>query len=204
MSPADDSHHISTDSEDDIIVCDNSIQADQARLCQAKQTHDLVLRKTDASLVKKFLTISDAPHLDTKALIQKLDEVAKTVDLDKSTILAEQMKDPILGTVRSCIRKNTPPDTKSPEIQQSKGLLRYCQEFDRLPIEEEGQLFCYNEPSDKLEEENLLLCLPLSLSLACFRLGHYSELGGHMEQLKLMPMPGDSTTGLECLIGYVP
>ena len=37
---------------------------------------------------------SDAPHLNTKALIQKLDEVAKTVDLDVSTILEEQMKDP--------------------------------------------------------------------------------------------------------------
>ena len=71
-----------------------------------------MLGKTDASLVKKFLTTSDAPHLDTKALIQKLDEGAKTVDLDVSTILAEQRKDPILGAVRSWIRKNTPLDTK--------------------------------------------------------------------------------------------
>ena len=67
-NPGDDSRRISTDSEDDNIVCDISIQADQARLCQAKQTHNLVLRKTDASLVKKFLTASDAPHLDTKVL----------------------------------------------------------------------------------------------------------------------------------------
>ena len=74
-----DSHHLSTDSEDDNVVCDISIQADQARLCQAKQAHDLVLGKTDASLVKKFLSTSDAPHLDTKAVIQKLDEVAKTI-----------------------------------------------------------------------------------------------------------------------------
>ena len=78
-----------------------------------------MLGKTDASIVKKGLTASDAPHLETKALIQKLDEVAKTVDLDVSTILDEQMKDLILFTVRSWIRKNTPPDTKSPEIQQS-------------------------------------------------------------------------------------
>ena len=73
-SPGDDSHHLSTDSEDDNIVCDISIQADQARLCQAKQTHDLLLGKTVASLAKKCLTASDAPHLNTKALIQKLDE----------------------------------------------------------------------------------------------------------------------------------
>ena len=140
----------------------------------------MVLGKTDASLAKKCQTASDAPHLNTQALIQKSDEVAKTLDLDVSTILEEQMKDPALATVRSWIRENTPPDPKSPEIQQSKGLLRYCQEFNRLLIEEEGKLLCYNEPSDKLEEENLRICLPLSLFLACFRLGHYNEMGGHM------------------------
>ena len=119
-SPVNNSHHLSTDPEDDNIVCDISLQADQARLCQAKQAHDLVLGKTDASLAKKCLTASDAPHLNTKALIQKIGECAKTVDLDVSTILEEQMKDPVFGTVCSWIRKNTPPDTKSPEIQQSK------------------------------------------------------------------------------------
>ena len=179
-SPSDDSHHLSTDSEDENFVCDISTQADQARLRQAKQAHGLVLGKTDASLAKKCLTASGAPHLNIKALIQKLDEVAKTVDLDVSTILEEQRKDPVLGTVRSWIRKTTPPDAKSPEIQQSKGLLRYCQVFNRLFIEEEGQLLCYNEPSDKLEGENLRNCLPLSLFLACFRLRHYHEMGGHM------------------------
>ena len=141
-SPDNDSHHLSTDSEDDNIVCDRSIRDDQARLCQAKQAHYLVLGKTDASLAKKCLATSDAPHLNTKALIRKLDEVSKTLDLDVSTNLEEQMKDPVLGTVRSWIRKNTPLDTKSPEIQQSKGLLRYCQEFNSLLIEEEGQLLC--------------------------------------------------------------
>ena len=119
-----DSHHLGTNSEDDNIVCDISIQADQARLCQAKHAHDLVLGKSDASLGKKCLTGSDAPHLKTKALIQKLDEVVKTVDLDVPTFLEEQMKDPVLGTARSWIRKNTPPDSKWPERQQSKGDLR--------------------------------------------------------------------------------
>ena len=100
-----DSHYLGTYSEDDNILCDISIQADQARFCQAKQTHDTMFGKTDASLAKKCLAASDAPHLNTKALIQKLDEVAKTVDLDVSTILEEQMKDPALGTVRSSMRK---------------------------------------------------------------------------------------------------
>ena len=143
-----------------------------------------MLGKTVALLSKKHLTASDAPHLNTKPLIQKLDEAAKTVDLDVSTILEEQRKDPVLGTVHSWIRKNTPPDTKSPEIQQYKGLLRYYHEFNRLLIEEEGQLLCYNETSNKLEEENLHNCLLLSLFLACFQLGHYNEMGGHMVATK--------------------
>ena len=38
---------------------------------------------------------------------------------------------------------------------------------------------CYNEPIDKLSDENLQVCLPLSLFLGFFRLGHYNEIGGH-------------------------
>ena len=91
--------------------------------------------------------------------------------------MAEQVQHPVLGTVRSWIRKGTSPEPKDPAIQQSEVL--YCQEFDRLLIEEEGQLLRYNEPSDKSDEENLRICLPLSLFLACFRLGHYNEMGGH-------------------------
>ena len=143
--------------DDHIFRVDTNI--DYYRLCKAKTAHDSVLGKTDASLAKKPLTITEAPHLDTKALIFKLDEVAKSVELDVSTILAEQIKDPVLGTVRSWIRKQISPNVKSPEIQQSKCLLRYCQELDRPLIEPEGQLLCYNEPSDKLDEENLRICL---------------------------------------------
>ena len=31
-----------------------------------------------------------------------------------------------------------------------------------------------------MDDENLRICLPSSLFLACFRLGHYNEMGGHM------------------------
>ena len=44
--------------------------------------------------------------------------------------------------------------------------------------------FCYNEPSLKLNEENLRICLPLVLFLAWFRLGHYNEMGGQMGATK--------------------
>ena len=113
-------------------------------------------------------------------MITKLDDVAKAVDLDVPTILQEQLKDPVLSVVRSWVERNTSPDLRAPEIRQSKGLLRYGQELDRLLIEEHGQLLCYDEPSDSLDERNLRICLPLSLFLACFRMGHYNELGGHM------------------------
>ena len=172
------------DDDEDNLVCEVNTHADHYRLCKAKAAHDAVLGKVDTSLAKKPLTVTEAPHLDTKSLIAKLDDVAKIVDLDISTILVEQIKDPVLGTVRSWIRKGISPEPKTPEIQQSKGLLRYCQEFDRLLIEEEGQLLCYNEPTDKLDDENLRICLPLSLFLACFRLGHYNEMGGHMGAAK--------------------
>ena len=172
------------DNDEDNLVCEMNTHADNYRLCKAKAAHDAVLGIVDASLAKKPLTVNEAPHLDTKSLIAKLDDVAKTVDLDISTILAEQIKDPVLGTDRSWIRKGISPEPRTPEIQQSKGLLRYCQEFDRLLIEEEGQLLCYNEPTDKSDDGNLRICLPLSLFLACFRLGHYNEMGRHMGAAK--------------------
>ena len=162
-----------------------------------------MLGKTDVSLAKKSLTASDAPHLITKALIQKVDEVVKTKDLDASTILEEQMKDPVLGTVRSWIRQNTPLDTKSPKKQQSKGLLRYCQELNRLLIQEEGQLLCYNEPSDKLEEENLLFASLYLYSLHASDWDTTTKWVDTWEQLKPMPIPRYFTIGLDCLIGYV-
>ena len=178
--PHEDDDNPIIDDDEDNFICEINTHANRYRLCKAKAAHDAVLGKINASLAKKPLTATEATNLDTKSLIATLDEVAKIIDLDVSTILAEQITDPVLGIVRSWIRKGTLPEPKDPEIQQSKGLLRYCQEFDRLLIEEEGQLLCYNGPTDKLDDENLRICLPLSLFLACFRLGDYNEMGGHV------------------------
>ena len=155
------------------------MNADNYRRCKTKAANDAVLLKSDASPAKWTLTATEASHLDTKSLIAK-PHVAKTVDLDVSTILAEQIKDLVLETVRSWIRNRNLTGIGTPEIQQKKGLHRYCQDFDRLLIDEEGQLLCYNEPTDKLDDENLRNCLPLSLYLACFRRGNYNEWGGHL------------------------
>ena len=137
----DDVDTISADDEDNLI-CEINTHVDHYRLCKAKTAHDAVFGKIDASLAKKPLTVNETPHLDTKSLIAKLDEVAKIIDLDVSRILAEQIKDSVFGTVRSWIREGISPEPKTPEIQQSKGLLRYCQDFDRPLIEEEGQFLC--------------------------------------------------------------
>ena len=113
------------------------------------------------------------------------------------------MKDPLFGTVRAWIRKNTIPDTKSSEIQESKGLLRYRREFNRLLIEEEGELLCYNEPADKLEEESLRICLFYLYSFHACNWDTTTKWVDTWEQPKFMPMPRDFTIGLESFIGHV-
>ena len=123
--PHDDDDNLIINDDEENFICEVNPHANRYRLCKAKAAHDAVLGKIDTSLAKKPLTATEAPHLYTKSLNAKLDEVAKTIDLDVSKILAEQIKDPVLGTVRSWIRKRTLPKPKDPEIQQSKGLLRY-------------------------------------------------------------------------------
>ena len=112
----DDGDHSITDDDEDNLICEINTHADHYRLCKAKSAHDAVSRKIDASLARKPLTATEAPHLDSKSLITKLDEVAKTIDLDVSTTLAEQFKDRVLGTVRSWIQIGTLPEPKTPEI----------------------------------------------------------------------------------------
>ena len=141
---------------------------DHYRLCKARAAHDLVISDPDTLLATEKLSAEAAPHLRTQDLITKLDDIAKVVDLDVPTILQEQLKDPVLSMVRSWIEENLSPDLRAPEVRQSKGLLRFGHELDRLLIEEHGQLLCYDEPSDTLEERNLGICLPLLLFSACF------------------------------------
>ena len=132
----------------------NKFEHRQLLFVQTQSSPQRRPEKIDASLAKKTLTATEVLHLDTKSLFAKLDDVSKTVGLEVSTILAEQIKDPVLGTVRSWIRKGTSPELKTPEVQQTKRYLRNCQEFDQR-LTEEGQLLCYNEPTDKLHDKNL-------------------------------------------------
>ena len=135
---------------DEGFIFEVNINTDHYRLCKAKQAHDSVLGKLDTSWTKKARTATEAPQLDTNAVIAKLDKKSKMGDLDVSTILIEQSYDPVLGYVRCWKRKGKLPNGKSPEIQQSKVLISCCQELDRFLIEAEDQLLCCNEPLDKL------------------------------------------------------
>ena len=71
-----------TDDDEDDLICEINTHAGHYTLCKAKAAHDAVLGQIDASLTNKPLTATEAPHLDTESLIAKLDEVAKTIDLD--------------------------------------------------------------------------------------------------------------------------
>ena len=96
-----------------------------------------------------------------RELIGQLDKISKEAELNVTTILQEQINDPVLRVVRQWIKTGNKPTPKSPELQHSKGLMRYFQEFDRLTIEEQGNLLCYNEPTDDPADVNLRICLPL-------------------------------------------
>ena len=78
-----------TDGDADNLICEKNTHTDFYRSCKAKPAHDVVLGKIDASPKKKPLIATEAPHLDTKSLTAKLDDVAKTVGLYVSTTLAE-------------------------------------------------------------------------------------------------------------------
>ena len=116
----DDSDALTDDAEDNS-MCVVNLNTDNHRPCKAKAIHDDILGEIDASLDKKTLTVTEAPHLDTKPVIAKLDVFAKTIDLDVSRILAEQMKDTILGTVGSWLRKRTLLRQNHPRFNNPRG-----------------------------------------------------------------------------------
>ena len=78
-----------TDDNEDNLICEINLNAHNYRLCKAKVAHHAILGKTDDFIAKKTLTATETPYLDTKSSIPQLDDVAKTVDLDVSLILAE-------------------------------------------------------------------------------------------------------------------
>ena len=70
---------IEEDEDDHHVKIDTRIY--HYRLCRLNIAHDSVLGEIDALLTKKPLAITEAPQLNTKALIAKLDEVPRIVDI---------------------------------------------------------------------------------------------------------------------------
>ena len=103
------------DKDEDDYVCEIKAN-DHCHLRKARAAQDLVITDPDTLLAKNTLSAAAAPHLKTQDLITKLDNVAKVVDLDVPTILQEQLKDPVLGIVRSWIGRNTSADLRAPQI----------------------------------------------------------------------------------------
>ena len=83
-----------------------------------------------------------ASQMKTQKLFTKLAEVAKYVNLDVSTILQEKLNGQVLNVLRSRLIAGVSLVLRAPEIRQSKGLFRNCQEISRLLKEEDGQLLC--------------------------------------------------------------
>ena len=104
--------------DEDGKIFEGNFNANHKRLWKAKTGNDSPLGKTDVILDKKSLRVTEAPHLDTKALIAKLNDVARSMDHDISTILAEQTNHPILGTKSSWMRKRILSNVNSPEINR--------------------------------------------------------------------------------------
>ena len=81
-------------------------------------------------------------EVDTKELIQILSDFAETTDLDVSTLVEEQLNDPVQQKVRSWITKPDKRPTKTHDINQSKTLLSYFNRFEQLFIDEETNFLC--------------------------------------------------------------
>ena len=111
--PLDDVDAITDDNEDNLIYKIN-LNADNHRLCVAIFDHYAVLGKLDASLAKKLLTATEAPHLDTTSLMAKLDDVAKTIDLHVSTKLANKLKTHFMEQLDHGSEKELHPKIKLP------------------------------------------------------------------------------------------
>ena len=135
--------------------------------------------KSQKPILKSNIDSELHPEVDTKELIQKLSDFAKTADLDVTTLVEEQLNDPVLQKVRSWIKKSDKRPTKTHDINQSKALLSYFNKFEQLFIDEETNLLCYNETVQETNRTEMKICVPLSLFLPLFKLAHTHSHSGH-------------------------
>ena len=123
-----------------------------------------ILQKVGRPLLNKSLDPEQFPHVDTKDLLQKLSAYSKVADLDIPTLVAEQINDPVLQVVRSRVRNQNKPTTKTPKIQQSKALLAYFNNFNHFFLDKESNLLCYTEPVHGTDKYEMKICVPYPYS----------------------------------------
>ena len=107
-------------------------------------------------LAKKF---PENPKIkDARELIDKLTAFSKEVDLNLSVICQEQLKDPVLQQIRQ-LRANNTKDEKKVEFRQSKAIMSYINNFEKLSFV--GNILCIQQQTDEPDIECLKICVPL-------------------------------------------
>ena len=106
---------------------------------------------------------------DARELIDKLTAFSKEVDLNTTVICQEQLKDPALQQIRQ-LRTNNTKDEKKIEFRQSKAIMSYINDFEKLSFV--GNILCIQQQTDEPDIEYLKICVPLSLFFKAFQLAH--------------------------------
>ena len=87
-------------------------------------------------------------------------DFAKTAALDVETNVQEQLKDPVIESVKKWVKRGTKPETK-PHRPQDKAIRAYLRQFDLLFIENQNELLNIHEYNDDCSQTPKI-CLPLS------------------------------------------
>ena len=101
-------------------------------------------------------------------------DFAKTAALDLETTVQEQLKDPIINSVKKWVKRGTKPETK-PHRPRDKAIRAYVRQFDLLFIENQIELLCIHEYNDDCSQTPKI-CLTLSLFLNSFNLAHSHQV----------------------------
>ena len=141
--------------------------------------HKVFLVKNSTCIDKTELAkkLPENPKIkDARELIDKLTTFSKEVDLNTSVICQEQLNDPVIQQIRQ-LRTNNNKDEKKIEFRQSKAILSYINNFEKLSFV--GNILCIQQQTDEPDIEYLKICVPLSLFFKVFQLAH-CELSGHV------------------------
>ena len=133
----------------------------------------------DKLIINKPISFKRFPHVHTRNLIQELSDFARETDLDRQTLLEEQVNDPVLQVVRKRIKTSDTRPQKRPDINQFKCSLSYYNKFEYLLIEPDTNLLCYGEPIQDTSKSEMKICVPLSLFLPLFFVAHTQSHGGY-------------------------